>query len=87
MIEKLNNKFNLKISSFEKENENLKLKSSEWIKTSRKSFEKDLVEYEEKNGIKIPIEVVNAPPAQFQFNHLYIRADGKNAYLFTLKES
>lgn len=85
MLKQLKSRFNLKVQIFEKENDKIKLKKSEWNTVKRKEFESDYNK-EKANGFEMPIEVVNEPPARFQFNHLYIRADGKVAYLFVLKE-
>ena len=83
------NRFNLKISLFEKvkegDKESLKLINSKWVKVKAKEFEESLRE-EEAKGISHKIEKCSSAPVKFQFNTIYLRADGKVAWVFLLKE-
>lgn len=82
----LKSKFNMRVEIFEKqENGSLKSKLSTWSTINRKEFLKDLEDQRSK-GENFKVEICNAPPSKFQFNTFYVRADGKAAYIYVLKE-
>lgn len=81
----LKRKFNMRIEVFQKNEEGLKSIEQKWEIVNRKNFLEDLKKEREK-GNNIKIEICYAPPAAFQFNTMYVRADGKIAYTYLLKE-
>lgn len=50
-----------------------------------RDFEESLY-FDRAEGINHKTEIVSAAPENFQFNVIYIRADGKQAYTYILKE-
>ena len=77
--------FNLRVESFEKIDNGLKSIDVKWDKISRKEFEFELKK-RIKAGKEQKVEICYAPPAKFQFNVIYVRADGRAAYVYVLKE-
>lgn len=78
----LKKNFFFKVTTFEENEEKLKVKSEEIKTISKKELKKEYVDYSFNNKIVIPIEICYAPPKKFKLNTLYIRADGKAVYLF-----
>lgn len=82
----LRSKFLFSIYSFCKnEDGNLELEIEVTEKTSAADFYRDMNEAR-AGGENIELEVVNAKPEAFQFNKLYVRRDGKRAWVFLLDE-
>ena len=86
----LKNNFLMKVTQLEKvedENgkQNLKVTDSKWVKCNAKDFEES-VYFDRAAGIEHKVQVVTQAPEKFQFNTVYISADGKQAYTYILKE-
>lgn len=81
--------FLLKITNFEKTGEDedgkaqVKLKDEKWVKAKAKELEKSLYE-DRRNGIERKVAYVRSVPTNFQFGVLYIREDGKMAWIYNL---
>jgi ribosomal protein L23 len=59
------------------EKKKLGVSNCEYEKTSRKKFIKDLVD----TSTDIPVEICYGEPARYQMGHIYLRRDGKFAYM------
>lgn len=86
----LKSNFLMKITQLEKirdedGNENLKVRDSKWVKMRARDFEESLY-FDRAEGINHKTEIVLTAPENFQINVIYIRADGKQAYTYILKE-
>ena len=86
----LKNTFLMKVTQLEKVvddegKENLKVIDSKWVKTRAREFEESMY-FDRAAGIDHKIEVVYEAPEKFQVNTIYIRADGKQAYVYVVKE-
>lgn len=77
--------FNLRVESFKKTEKGLQSLGVVWDKISRREFEFEL-EKRIKAGKEQKVEICYAPPAKFQFNVIYVRADGRAAYVYVLTE-
>lgn len=86
----LKNTFLLKVTTLEKIEDkdgktNLKVIDSKWVKTSAREFEESYY-FDRAEGISHLIKIVAAAPEEFQIGTTYIRADGKQAYVYVIKE-
>lgn len=83
----MRSKFNMKITRLEEQEvegrNQLKVVNSEWIPIYKNEFKKSLKE-EENKGINHSIEIITAPPTEFQVNTVYLRADGAAAYTYIM---
>lgn len=81
----IRNKARMKVTVLKKtEDENkpkYEVTKSKWIMTSGKEIRESWAE-DYKNGIKHQFKVVNEEPKQFQFNVLYVLANGKVLWSF-----
>lgn len=86
----LKNNFLLKVTQLEKVvdeegKENLKVMDSKWVKTKAREFEESLY-FDRAAGIEHTIKIVSEAPEKFQVNTIYVRADGKQAWVYVVKE-
>ena len=83
----MKSKFNMKVTRLEEQEvegrNQLKVVNSEWIPVYKNEFKKSLNE-EEAKGIFHSIEIITAPPIEFQVNTVYLRADGMAAYTYIM---
>lgn len=63
----------------------LKVIDSKIFKMSGKEFRMSLAQ-DEAAGIKHTVEIVNEAPEKFQINVIYILADGRKAWAYTMKD-
>ena len=86
----LKNTFTMKVTQLEKVvdeggKENLKVTDTKYVKMRAKEVEEQLY-FDRAAGINRPVQVVSMEPTKFQINVLYVRADGKMAYAYVVKE-
>lgn len=77
--------FLMKITTFKKEGEELRLEREDYVKLRGKEFMDDLWD-DEKNGKKHKIELVNEAPINFQLGIIYILKTGDRAWTFKVKD-
>lgn len=78
-------KFLMKITTFKKEGEELRLEREDYVRLRGKEFMDDLRD-DEKNGKEHKIEFVDVAPINFQLGIIYILKTGDQAWVFKVKD-